>query len=125
MAAKKSVKKPASKKSGRPSRMGRHMDALYDTLSGISRLFGGSTVSMEEGGIVVSVSGFDDRGYRLDRDGTLVVTRNVGTKTRPRLDSSRTHIEEPIAFLIEYTSPNEVFNEVHENVERYVEKDLF
>lgn len=91
--------------------------ALLASLDGISRLFGGSTVSGDEESITVEVRGFSPRTYSVEKaDGTLLVT--VGR------DTYRTYVEEPIAFLLDHTSRNDAFKDIHEQVADYAEREL-
>lgn len=115
MAARKPTRKPV-KRRGPPSPMIR-MNALYDTLEGISRLFGDSTVTYAEDEITIEVTGFRSRTYSIDKDdGTLTVT--TGRETY------RTFIEEPIAFLLDHTSWNDAFKDAYEQVADYTERSL-
>ena len=118
------VKKPAAKKktaSAAARRM--KMDALALTLGNISALFGGSTVSLGEDGIYVTVPGFGTRIYTMVGN-DFVVTYDNGTPKRPDVVSERTYIEEPIAFLLEYTSPNDNFKDVYGNIVDFAEREL-
>lgn len=121
MAARKPV---SAKKKGPVSPMVR-MNALYDALAGISRLFGGSTVTYEEGEIVVKIPHFEERRYSIEKDdGTLLVTYEQGTRARPRMETSRTYIEEPIAFLLDHTSRNDAFKDAYDRVSEYAMREL-
>jgi hypothetical protein len=117
------ARKPVTKR-GPVSPMVR-MNALYDTLDGISRLFGGSTVTYEEGEITITVPYRSPRTYSIEKDdGTLLVSQDVGTKARPRVETYSTYIEEPVAFLLEHTSRNDVFKDVYQNVADYADREL-
>lgn len=121
MAARKSAaRKPA--KRGPPSPAVR-MNALFDTLSGISRLFGGSTVEYEESEIRVKIPGFSTQTYTMEGN-DLIVTTDYGTPKRPDIVTERTYIESPIAFLLEHTSPNDNFKDVYMNIEEFAEREL-
>jgi len=101
-------------------------NALYDTLTSLSRLFGGSVISGTTSDITISIPGFGDRTYTVDKnDGTLLVTTEEYTrKGTPRRETHRTYIEEPIAFLLEYTSTNDNFKDVWERIEEYASREL-
>ncbi len=99
------------------------MNALFDTLSGISRLFGGSTVEYEESEIRVKIPGFSTQTYTMEGN-DLIVTTDYGTPKRPDIVTERTYIESPIAFLLEHTSPNDNFKDVYMNIEEFAEREL-
>lgn len=94
-------------------------NALYDALSGISRLFGGSTVSGDENTIRIEIPGQTPAVYAIGADGSVLVAQNVGTTKRPKMEMRPTMIEEPLALLLEYTAPNDGFNDAYGNVVDY------
>lgn len=101
-------------------------NALWDTLTGLSHLFGGSVISGTTSDITISIPGLGDRTYTVDKnDGTLLVTHSMSVRRGgPKKETHRTYIEEPIAFLLEYTSPNDNFKDVHGNIEDYASREL-
>jgi len=136
------AKKPAAKKKT-AARM--KMDALALTLGNISDLFGGSTVTLggkfspntliaymgdpgprdalKKGGIHVTVRGFGTRVYTMDGN-DLFVTYDNGTPKRPDVVTERAYIEEPIAYLLEYTCPNDNFKDTYWNILEFAEREL-
>ena len=120
MAARKPATKPKSTRS--PAA---RTQALYEALASLSRLFRGVEVSFEDGEIVLVAPYYGKRTYRIDKDDrTVLVTEDVGTPKRPRFETRRTFIEEPVALLLELSSPNDVFKDSHERVEEYAEREI-
>jgi hypothetical protein len=114
MAARKSTKSPAAR-----------AKALYEALDSLSRLFGNVKVSFEDGEIVVVAPYYGTRTYSVDADdGTLLVTEDVGTPKRRKIETRRTFIEEPIALLLELSSPNDAFKDAYSDVSEYAERTL-
>jgi hypothetical protein len=140
MAARKSAAK--KKKTASPAA---RMQALALTLGSISDLFGGSEVTLggqfaprtlltylgdpgpsealKKGGIHVKVPGFGTRIYTMEGN-DLIVTSDYGTPKHPDVVTERTYIESPIAFLLEYTSPNDGFKDAYGNIEDFAERHL-
>jgi hypothetical protein len=65
-------------------------------------------------GIYVEVAGFGTRVYTLSGS-DLLLTLDVGTPKRPRVETYRVDWEEPVAFLLEHTSRHDNFKDATEN----------
>jgi len=136
-------------KKGTPSPTSR-MRNLALTLGNISDLFGGSEVvlgddgwgpntlltlmvgpsqdprpmeALMKEGIHVTIPGFGTRTYTMVGN-DLFVTHDLGTPKRPNVVTERAYIEEPIAFLLEYTCPNDNFKDTYWNIVEFAEREL-
>jgi hypothetical protein len=113
------ARKPAARK---PVKKGLTADqkfnALCETLSSISHLFGGSTISVDpDEARTVHIHISDDRHtyvYEVDASGRVFAVEDG--EMRP------TMTEEPIALVLDRTSRNDAFKDVHDNVVDYADR---